>query len=300
MYKKTLPHLMIIGAGSIGQLYYHFITRSKLFQTSFCDPRLSYPKKVSLQLNCHTKPPILPKKTYFFAKITPKTSIKYADIILITTKAYQLKEVGKQIKPYLKPKSIIIDMCNGYGAQQELKKMLPNNLVFHASTTNGAFHKKFTLFFKGLGTTFIEKTPTTQKLLHKLKLAIPNSVFSSNIDKVLLKKLAINAMINPLTVKYQCTNGKLLEHLTELHDLATEISLVFHLLRYPLSAKDLLDLTLEVIQKTRENYSSMYQDYRYNRKTELDNILGIFIIKAKELNISLPHINNLYHLLHKD
>lgn len=301
MLHKPLPHFLIIGAGSIGQLYFYHINKSKLFNVNFCDPRISFTKHLASKINYHSKTSIVSKKSYFFAKILPHKKIKSADIILITTKAYQVKNVCLKIKPLLKQSTIIIILVNGLGAQEEAQKILCNNIVLSASTTNGAYRKNNYLHFTGIGKTFIEYKPgISKKLLNYLCKSIPNSVLTNNINEILLKKLTINSLINPLTVKYKCKNGELLNHLDDLKLLSNELYNLLLKLKIQTKYQELFDETLEVIHKTKENYSSMYQDYAYNRKSELENILGYVIKKSKQFNTKIPNIEKLYNNIKKD
>jgi 2-dehydropantoate 2-reductase len=58
---------------------------------------------------------------------------------------------------------------------------------------------------------------------------------------------------------------------------------------------DALDAYIDsIIVLTKSNYSSMYQDVKHLRPTEVDGILGTLQIKAAQLGLAVPTINKLY------
>ena len=298
MKTTHLPNLTIIGAGSIGLLYFHLLKNTKIFNLSFCDTRIKYQKKFSTKFTIPYKNTILAKNSYFFAKITPKDKIIDTNIVLITVKAYQVKKICEEIKPYLPKKALVIIMCNGMGAQFEAKEILKNNKVFFATTSNGSTHIKYQVFHNGFGDTFLGiNNHILPKILKILVKRLPRAFVTIDINKILYSKLAINAIINPLTVKYHCKNGELINYPDSIQQIAQEIAIIYKKLKINLTFDDIFNNALKVIQNTRNNYSSMYQDYAFKRKSEIDYILGFLIKKAELFNLEIPHIKELYNFL---
>ena len=60
-------------------------------------------------------------------------------------------------------------------------------------------------------------------------------------------------------------------------------------LGYSIEAIELLENVQQVITATANNYSSMHQDIRFKRQTEIAFINGYISTKAEELNIKVPH-----------
>lgn len=112
-----------------------------------------------------------------------------------------------------------------------------------------------------------------------------------------LEKLAVNCILNPLTVLLDARNGAILYNyaLTRaIRLLLAEISLVFRSLpelQYipNLSARfdpgRLETLVVSVAQKTRDNVSSMLADARAGRQTEIDFINGWVVKRGEELGV---------------
>ncbi len=60
---------------------------------------------------------------------------------------------------------------------------------------------------------------------------------------------------------------------------------------------ELTEYIYGIINNTADNYSSMLQDMRNNRRTEIDYITGFLIKQARAHGISTPENDRLYHLV---
>ncbi len=110
-----------------------------------------------------------------------------------------------------------------------------------------------------------------------------------------LKKLVVNCIINPLTALFNCKNGELLggsivgsNTIDQLvHEAGVIIRALPNLqmdepLRDCFSDERLRGWVNEVARATAENTSSMLQDVRAGRKTEIDYINGYLVQQALE------------------
>ena len=112
-----------------------------------------------------------------------------------------------------------------------------------------------------------------------------------------LEKLAINAVLNPLTALLDLPNGGILHNnaLTKVQRLLlAEISLVLRSLpelegvpnvRMRFSPERLETLTVSVAAKTGANSSSMREDIRKGRATEVEYINGYVVKRGEEMGV---------------
>jgi len=118
-----------------------------------------------------------------------------------------------------------------------------------------------------------------------------------------LQKLAVNALINPLTVIFHCKNGELAEpsnpnylFIRRLQEaMIAEISAVFLTLeeikgaaekiREMFSTEGIRMSVQDVMWVTRENRSSMLQDVEKGRDTEVDWINGWVVKRGREVDL---------------
>lgn len=224
--------------------------------------------------------------------------------LLITTKAYDTLSAIAPLTGRLNADSSIVIMQNGMGAQQQAAQSLSPSNVWAASSTDGAWLKApFHVVFAGQGETkagplsssTLPVVPSGMTPAAPLKL-----VEDPQIELSLWRKLAINCAINPLTAYYDCRNGKLVsdpdkhQHMTELCE---EIDQLCHAKGITLFDGPLLFQAEAVARATSANFSSMLQDVRHQRKTELEYITGYLIQQAREVEIQLPANECLYNNL---
>lgn len=112
-----------------------------------------------------------------------------------------------------------------------------------------------------------------------------------------LEKLAVNAVINPLTALLDARNGSVLYNysLTRAQRLIlAEVSLVVRSLpelkglpnvATRFSTARLETLVVSVAYRTRENFSSMVSDVRAGRRTEIEYINGYIVKRGEEMGI---------------
>lgn len=112
-----------------------------------------------------------------------------------------------------------------------------------------------------------------------------------------LEKLAVNSVLNPLTVLLDTRNGGILHNFAltrTLRLLLAETSLVIRSLpelqnlpnvNTRFSSERLEMLVISVAKLTRENISSMLADVRGGRKTEVEFINGYIVKRGEEVGI---------------
>lgn len=145
----------------------------------------------------------------------------------------------------------------------------------------------------------------SEYLIHCLSAApilSASVVRPANLLLVQLEKLAINAVINPLTVIFDCFNGELFNRppiRALIRELLAEISSVLlsviaastttlvdnSAAEARFSPKGLENIVKDAALKTAQNISSMRQDVRAGRMTEIDYINGYIVKRGTEQGI---------------
>ena len=136
--------------------------------------------------------------------------------LLITTKAQQTLDALRSIKPHIAAQAVMVLLQNGLGIVEQIRREFQNATVLQGSTTEACYQQnRFEYVHAGHGHTFIGSTENDQRtvlleLAESLSFPPLQLSVSDNIDAVLWRKLAINCVINPLTVIHRCRNGELL------------------------------------------------------------------------------------------
>ncbi|MFT6311438.1 MAG: 2-dehydropantoate 2-reductase [Porticoccus sp.] len=222
--------------------------------------------------------------------------------LLVCTKSHQTIDAINSTINLIDENTIIVLLQNGMGIAEQLINLLPNNPLLLASTTGGAnVSKPFTVNAAGDGKTILGAYRQSQhalcpQIVSLLPLQPSPVIVSNNIYSQLWLKLAVNCIINPLTAVNNCANGELLKRddiIAKTGLLAKEISLVANACGQNIEEKIILNTVSEVAKETADNISSMLQDVRANRKTEIDFINGYLERQAKLHGIKTPVNNSL-------
>ena len=128
------------------------------------------------------------------------------------------------------------------------------------------------------------------------KAGIPNA-WSDDILGRLWRKLALNCAINPLTVLHDCRNGELRQHRAQLAALCNELSRLLAACGQHAAAEELESDVWRVVEATAANYSSMHQDVRLGRRTEIAYLLGHACTTADALGVAVPRLHDLHDRL---
>lgn len=226
----------------------------------------------------------------------------------------------------LNQRSTIVFLQNGMGILEEVNQNLfrnvetrPNYIL--ASVTHGIYlQKPFSVRHLGMGTTALGVVPrfpperlpdgagkrkdvwapTSRYLLRTLtRTPVLAAVGFSPTDLMLLQldKLAASAVIDPLTVMFDCKNGDLLfngavDRVMRL--LLSEISLVIRSLpelqgvpnvQMRFSPDRLESMIVSIATMTTEKISVMLKEVRAGNETEIDYINGYLIKRGEEIGI---------------
>lgn len=280
MMKRKISTVAIIGMGAIGKLLSYGILLSKN-NCYFIDDRENSPDKVSFNAIHSSK-----QENITIHKLRKNC---VPDIVILTTKTYQTKIAISKISTYI-PKNIpFVILQNGMGNDEMVKSILPNP-IFLASTTIGAFKEQDKVFHTGEGIVFYDNALDLSFLSTDL---IPWKA-SSDINKQLLIKLAINSVINPITSLNNIKNGEILNILDNVYPLIHEIYCIIKYHIADITEDALRNIIINVAKATSNNYSSMHEDLKYGRQTEIESILGYLIKEAEKQNCCCQQITQLY------
>ncbi|MGO1245917.1 MAG: ketopantoate reductase family protein [Oceanisphaera sp.] len=208
--------------------------------------------------------------------------------LLVFTKAYHVIDALKKLT-LLPSTTPIILLHNGMGVAEQVLALFPNNPILAGISSHGAMKERdWQVRHTGKGDTWLgplnEAAKAYQHLVPPLAAAWGHCEWSNEIILQQQQKLAINAVINPLTACHNITNGQLLEsRFTEvLAQLSEEVHGVISRLQGN-KAETLSEFRRrlhKVIELTACNYSSMHQDITQGRSSENDYISGYILQHA--------------------
>jgi len=283
----------ILGAGAIGCLFAERLVRAGLEATLIL--RSEAQLAVLQQLDNRIR--VQRDHAWHTARVEAESISDRGDIrhLLVTTKAYDAVDAIDAISPRLTPDAQIVLLQNGYGHQQKSTQALAPRPVWAGTTTSGARRTApFEIVQSGEGRTLLGRldlpagtSPALPDGWDRLEHRVEPC---PDITRALWQKLAINAVINPLTALHGCVNGDLLEarFSVELEALCAEVEQVAAACSQPLFDTPLLAQVRAVAASTARNRSSMLEDLSGGRRTEIEQITGFLCTAARAAGVETP------------
>lgn len=222
-----------------------------------------------------------------------------SQLLLVTLKAPQVSPAVQNLQSVLPAHAPILLLHNGMGTLDELKGVqqpLLRGITTHAAMRDGTVIKHVAQGITHIGPTGRESAAMSSiaDILHQ---ALPDVAWHDNMASATWRKLAVNCVINTLTVEHNCQNGALRAYPQQIATLCEEIAWLMEREGQHIAVDNLCDLIYDVIDSTAANLSSMLQDVHAQRQTEIDYITGYLLRRARAQGIALPENTRLYDLI---
>jgi len=204
---------------------------------------------------------------------------------------------------------------NGLGLIEIVEDYWPDKSIIQANITHGVYLTNSQLVHAGLGETWLgdfghnHPSSNSEKITTQLNQALPKVSWDNNHKQRLLLKLITNAIINPITALNNQPNDFLLmpnrsldnqsnlnlSLIPQAEALLEEMCPLLNKLLPTLNFETIRQAIIQVAWLTRENISSMLQDIRAERPTEIDFINGYLAKKAESYQLTLPENEKIIH-----
>ena len=219
--------------------------------------------------------------------------------LLVCTKAWAVEAAIEAVAPRLSGASVVVLLCNGMGLAEAAAPLIGEAQLVVGSTTSGCRRSgKGELIVSGegrtqLGTLDASPAPTW---LSPWRQGVPDFEWETDIRSVLLAKVALNAVINPLTALRGVTNGELMQ--PPLRAITEEVIEEVQSLLRTADAREIASALPEqvraVCDSTAANHSSMRVDLEGGKRTEIDAIVGWLLSNLTPQPPSTPVLSELY------
>ena len=236
-------------------------------------------------------------------KVTAKPAeIRSADLLILCVKANNTADAAARLQGTIPPQSHLLTLQNGLGNVERLGEFFDSSRILAGATSHGA-----TLLdvgrvrHAGYGEIWIGETGGTssslagreklQNLAATLNRAGLQAQVVDDIEAVLWRKLMVNVGINALTAILGVPNGELLRihECTNLMDGAVaEAVKVARYCGINLNPMEEIERVRAVCRSTTSNISSMLQDVRRKKKTEIDQLNGVVVKMAAIYGTTAP------------
>ena len=218
-----------------------------------------------------------------------------ADWVLVIVKANDTAEAARTASR-MAPEGVL-SLQNGWVQALLREPFGEGALVAQGVTTEAAFRRGSEVTPSGAGETLMP--PGFEKLAELLRAA----GFAARVDPAIaqarMRKLLVNACINPLTALHRVPNGRLCERplVEQLRALALEAVLVLSVEELEMGDEEAVELVINVARATAGNRSSMLQDVEAGRPTEMEFITGAILGMAAFHGLPVPSHEILHRFL---
>ena len=218
------------------------------------------------------------------------------DLIILAVKAYDFEDALNQIEPLVCQGTSILTLQNGVIFEDRLiekfgrehivggvayiySKIIQPGVIEH--------YKRGSLL---VGEIMGNETPRLNGIVELFRGAQVPCEMSADIRKAKWEKMCWNCVFNPLTV---LLNDKISRALNVaemgpvISNIVSEVSAVAMGHRIPLE-DDIAENVVQHSQEIRDIHTSMYDDWKAGRPTEIDFLNGYIVKKGKEFGVPTP------------
>ncbi|MEJ2429610.1 MAG: 2-dehydropantoate 2-reductase [Deltaproteobacteria bacterium] len=291
--------IAVVGPGAIGCLFAAYLTRAggRVWLLDHRPERAKVLRERGITVES--------ERTGFHARMkvtaTP-TEIRSAELFILCVKANNTADAAARLKDSIPPQSHLLTLQNGLGNVERLGEFFGSSQILAGTTSHGATllevgrvrHAGYGEIFMGEtggGGSTLAGTTKLQNLAATFNRAGLEAQVVDDIESVLWRKLVVNVGINALTAILDVPNGEL-SRIRDCQSLMNgavrEAVEVARHCGIELDVLEEIERVKTVCRSTSANISSMLQDVRRKKKTEIDQLNGVVIEMAARYGITAP------------
>lgn len=289
-----MQEIMVIGAGSVGGYFGAHLARKNAHVSFLLRPKT----QAAVAKNGLTiRSAIGESFTVHPPSASKPQDLPQPDLIVLGVKAYDLPEVMNQIAPILKPDTTILSLQNGVTIEDTLKMRLGRERVvggvafIYSKIAEPGVIDHFKKGMVTIGELMGLETPRLLQVQAVFKEAGIPCFLSEDIRKAKWEKMCWNCVFNPLTVVLNDSVAKALDAPELQPVIATivrevvAVAMAAH--RVPLDG-EMPEKVVKWSQELRDIHTSMYDDWKSGRPTEIDELNGYIVKRGQEFGVPTP------------
>ncbi|WP_049985337.1 ketopantoate reductase family protein [Halobellus rufus] len=292
--------IVVFGAGSLGSLFGALLARTAEHDVTLVgrDPHVAAVRKSGLAVTGTDSFTVHPKAT------TDGTGLS-ADLALVTVKAFDTETAARELATG--EFRAVCSLQNGMGNEETLARHLDCPVLAGTTSYGAARSAPGEVEWNGRGDLSIGpwEPSDADAIGEEVGAAfaaadVPATVATADgIRRLLWRKLAVNAAINPVTALARVPNGALSGDpgVGLAEPVAREVAATARAVGVDLGDAEAVEAVAEVVRATAENDSSMYRDVERGRRTEVDVINGYVVGRADENGVEVPTNRTLWGLI---
>jgi 2-dehydropantoate 2-reductase len=287
-----MNNILVVGAGSVGGYFGARLAQAGKAVSFLLRPRtLAAVRQRGLTIRSATgtitvHPP---------AASDPR-ELPRPDLVVLGVKAYDLDEVVGQIEPVMTDQTTILTLQNGIDTEDRLLAKMNRDCVIggvayiYSKIAEPGVIDHYKKGAVAIGELMGHESPRLLAVRDLFASAGIPCQLSKDIRRTKWEKMCWNCVFNPITVLVNDRVAKALDHpemLRVVHHIVDEITAVSAALRVPLPA-DMPERVVKWTQEIRDIHTSMYDDWKAGRPTEIDFLNGYIVEQGRALGIPTP------------
>ena len=296
-----IKKILIVGAGAVGGYFGGLLSKSGADVTFMVRPetfrRISQNglvvKSVNGDFTVH--PPL----------IQHASEIASADLIILTVKCYDVGSVLGEVAPLVKKGGTILTLQNGVDTEERVLSYFQENCLvagvayITARLAEPGVVEHFRRGMIGLGEWSGEKSVRATEIYQILSKAGIDCNLTGRIRQAKWEKLCWNATFNPLSVVLDHPISMVLESPPLLDVVREGISEIIRVAAAEgIEIKPgMIEETISVSHQFREFHTSMYEDFKNGKPTEIEHLNGDLLRRGKKAGVPTPTHQVLYALV---
>lgn len=238
----------------------------------------------------------------------PTEAKKEADLIILFTKAMQLKDMLNDIKPIIGQNTKVLCLLNGLGHEDVIKEYIPEkDILMGVTVWTAGLDGPGVAVLQGTGAVELQSidpagVEEAKEIVDIMNEAQLNVTYDEDVVPSIWRKACVNGSMNSTCALLDCNikeffkseSGK-----TIVKEIIHEFVTVGKASGVKLNEEEIVDYVFETSIKAGHHYPSMHQDLIQNKRlTEIDYLNGAVARKGKELGIDTPYCELITDFIH--
>lgn len=287
-----MKQILIVGAGSVGGFFGARLAKTNPNVSFLLRPRtLAAIRRNGLTIRSAAESFTVHPPASSIAKDLPRP-----DLIVLGMKAYDLDEVMDQIEPLLTEQTVILTLQNGIDTEDRLLARFSRDCVvggvayIYSKIAEPGVIEHYKKGALAIGELMGHESQRLLAIRDLFAAAGLPCQLSTDIRRSKWEKMCWNCVFNPLTVLINDRVAKALDHpemMSVIREIVGEVGAVAAAVKVPLPP-DMPERVVKATKEIRDIHTSMYDDWKAGRPTEIDYLNGFIVKQGRKFGIPTP------------
>ena len=287
-----MKHIMVVGAGSVGGFFgAHLAKNNPSVSFLLRPPTLSAIQRNGLTIRSASgtftvRPPVA----------ADPRELPSPDVIVLAVKAYDLDGVLDQLMPVINEQTVLLTLQNGVDTEDRILKKMGRDCVvggvayIYSKIVEPGVIEHYKRGAVAIGELMGHESPRVRAIADVFQQAGIPCQLVPDVRRTKWEKMCWNCVFNPITVLIDDKVAKALDHpqmIETIRQIVEEVAAVSAACKVPLSG-DMAAKVVRWTQEIRDIHTSMYDDWKAGRPTEIDFLNGYIARVGRERGIPTP------------